>query len=207
MGAFLSIVLPICALLPLLSGVALWDLWAAKRGIIKEMIVKSDEEKEKIMRKRKMQKRREVQVQSQEIMKTEKPPNLSVKKKSRFEVAEGEDITSYGLYEGKYFSLGLGDFIFFAVIVGSTFKWLMLKLPWAGFYTVGWGEIAAILGTIVVAELVLLGLKKTLSYLDEEKVMPGLPLSVLYGLVGFFGISITLELLNLIVTGQFFQPF
>jgi len=205
MGAFLSIVLPIWALIPLLTGVALWDLWAAKRGIIKDMITHSDAEKDQIIEERRQMKR----VASNGPAVSEKgPPNLSVqKKKSRFEVAPGEDITSYGLYEGKYYSLGLGDFIFFSVIVGSTFKWLMLKLPWAAFYSVGWGEVLAILGTIIVAELVILGLKKTLGYLDKEKVMPGLPLSVLYGLVGFFTIGIGLEIFNLIFSGKFFQPF
>lgn len=213
MGAFLSIVLPIWALIPLITGVALWDLWAAKRGIIKDMITHSDEERDNILKERK--KREAIKhTHNPEVrhvtgaVPEEGPPNLSVqKKRSMFEVAPGEDITSYGLYEGKYYSLGLGDFIFFSVIVGTTFKWLMLKLPWAGFYNFGWGEALAILGTVIVAELVLLGLKKTLGYLDKEKVMPGLPLSVLYGLIGFFAIGIGLEVLNLVITGQFFQPF
>jgi hypothetical protein len=210
LGAFLSIVLPVWAVIPLITGVAIWDLWAAKRGIIKEMITESDRERDEVRRSRSVPHLKKVQDSDQELPTRSSQvlmTNVRTERKKLFHVAPGEDITSYGLYEGKYYSLGIGDFIFFSVLVSTTFKWMMLKAPWMGFYVPGWAELMVALATLIVMALVILGLKKTLSYLDKESVMPGLPLSVLFGLVGFLGIGIFLETLNLIFFGNLFQPF
>ena len=123
------------------------------------------------------------------------------------DVQAGEDITSYGLYEGKDFSLGIGDFIFFSVLVSMTFKWMMLKLPWMAFYAFGLGELLAVLVTFLVIVVVLIGLKQTLGFLEKEKVMPGLPISVLWGLLTFIGMILFLEIFNWIGWGQLVNPF
>ena len=214
MGPFLTIVLPVWVIVFLLSGVAIWDLWAAKRGVIMEMIYLSDEhgcEVRKAERKAHLHRNAPAQVHTSRI--TAHParanPPITVKKKRKrlLEVQAGEDITTYGLYEGKYFSLGIGDFIFFSVLVTATFKWMMLKLPWMGFYAFGFGELLAVLITILVASAVILGLKQTLSYLEKESVMPGLPLSVLWGLVAFIFVFLALEIVNWIGYGQPVNPF
>jgi hypothetical protein len=134
-------------------------------------------------------------------------PSPRRKRKRLIDVGVGEDITSYGMYEGKYFALGIGDFIFFSVLVSATFKWMMLKLPWMGFYAVGWGEIVAILMTIIVGIAVMVGFKQTLSFLEKENVMPGLPISVLWGLLTFFAGAIFLEVINWIGYGSPVNPF
>jgi hypothetical protein len=208
--------------IPLISGVALWDLWAAKKGIIKEMITESDRERDEVKESRKIalknQRRREsISANNNPNIQTGAPPHVtgsldnykeSVQtRKKIFDVQAGEDITSYGLYEGKYYSLGIGDFIFFSVLVSATFKWMMLKMPWMDFYIPGWGEAVTIIATAIVSALVILGLKKTLSYLDKENVMPGLPLSVLFGLMGFFSIVIFLQVINVVFFGNIVNPF
>ncbi len=220
LGSFLAIVLPVWAVIPLITGVALWDLWAAKRGIIKDMITESDKQRDEIRVARReeikaMRKMEAIRGYQDPDIQQGAPPHVTgsipktntPKRKKLFDIQPGEDITSYGLYEGKYYSLGIGDFIFFSVLVSSTFKWMMLKSPWMGFYVPVGSEVIAILATVLVMALILLGLKKTLSYLDTENVMPGLPLSVLFGLVGFFGVGIFLEIVNLIFYGGMFQPF
>ncbi len=219
LGAFLAIVLPVWAVIPLLSGVALWDLWAAKKGIIKEMITESDRERDELKNSKNDQTIGRGKIASVGL--SSKKDNMASFKAGResnthrgpvqrnkiFDVQAGEDITSYGLYEGKYYSLGIGDFIFFSVLVSATFKWMMLKVPWMDFYLPGWGEVVVGLATAIIGALVILGLKKTLSYLDKENVMPGLPLSVLFGLVGFFSIVIFLQLTNVIFFGSLINPF
>jgi hypothetical protein len=222
LGAFLAIVLPVWAVIPLITGVAVWDLWAAKKGIIKEMITESDREKDEIRKmKRKDSKkngRNETigndQVAERPFKSTSQlpgsislPADKGPDRKKIFDVQAGEDITTYGLYEGKYYSLGIGDFIFFAVLVSATFKWMMLKIPWMNYYIPGWGEVVAGLATAIIGALVILGLKKTLSYLDKENVMPGLPLSVLFGLIGFFSIVIFLQAMNMVFFGSIVNPF
>jgi MFS family permease len=213
LGPFLAIVLPVWVVIFLLAGVALWDLWAAKRGIIKEMIHLSDKHRK------------------EDRKKAPKPPAIlpmmpagnavppgvlphppasappKRKRKKLIDVGVGEDITSYGLYEGKHYALGIGDFIFFSVLVSATFKWMMLKMPWMEFYAFGWGELLAVMMTILVMTAVMIGFKQTLSFLDKEQVMPGLPLSVLWGLVAFFAASIFLEMVNLIGFGEMVNPF
>ncbi len=222
LGAFLAIVLPVWAVIPLISGVALWDLWAAKKGIIKEMITESDKERDEVKNSRKIamknqRKREAVSAYYDTNIQNGAPPHVTGSRdnnretgptrKKIFDVQAGEDITSYGLYEGKYYSLGIGDFIFFSVLVSATFKWMMLKVPWMDYYMPGWGEMVAILATAIVSALVILGLKKTLSYLDKENVMPGLPLSVLFGLIGFFGLVGFLQVVNVIFSGSIVNPF
>jgi MFS family permease len=207
LGPFLAIVLPVWVVVFLLAGVALWDLWAAKRGIIKKMINLSDEHRKEdrmIARKAK-----QTAVTEQARLDHQTPtlaPNPPVtpprrKRKKLIDVGIGEDITSYGLYEGKHFALGIGDFIFFSVLVSATFKWMMLKLPWMEFYAVGWGELLAIMMTILVMTTVMIGFKQTLSFLETENVMPGLPISVLWGLITFFAAAIFVELINVIGYG------
>jgi hypothetical protein len=129
------------------------------------------------------------------------------KRKKLIDVGIGEDITSYGLYEGKHYALGIWDFIVFSVLVSATFKWMMLKMPWMEFYAFGWGELLAVMMTILVMTAVMIGFKQTLSFLDKEQVMPGLPLSVLWGLVAFFAASIFLEMVNWIGFGVMVNPF
>ena len=84
---------------------------------------------------------------------------------------------------------------------------MMLKVPWLEFYLPGWGELLVMTATALTGALVLLGLKKTLGYLDRESVMPGLPLSILFGLFGFFSTVIFLQALNLIFYGTVVNPF
>lgn len=212
MGPFLTIVLPVWVIVFLLSGVAIWDLWAAKRGVIKEMVNLSDEHRREDRKvQRKVPLRQSSPDRSGTSRITAHPAKASLpgmnRKRRLFDVQAGEDITSYGLYEGKHFSLGIGDFIFFSVLVTATFKWMMLKLPWMGFYVFGFGELLAVLITILVAFAVILGLKQTLSYLEKESLMPGLPISVLWGLVAFILVFLALEIVNWIGYGQPVNPF
>lgn len=216
LGAFLAIVLPVWAVIPLITGVAIWDLWAAKRGIIKDMITESDKDRDHAVKNESRIKASastnthmdgQMAVTSQGVAPVQTNAAALKKRKKLFDVQPGEDITSYGLYEGKYYALGIGDFIFFALLVSATFKWMMLKMPWMDFYIPGWGEVVIGLATAIVMVLVILGLKKTLGYLDKEHVMPGLPLSILFGLVGFFGIVIFLQAINMIFFGNIVNPF
>ncbi|MGA1872594.1 MAG: hypothetical protein ACMUHY_02890 [Thermoplasmatota archaeon] len=215
LGPFLAIVLPVWVVIFLLAGVALWDLWAAKRGIIKDMINLSDEhrkEERKNARLAPLSPPDWHDVQDAGGPKASNyvpaPVKSPARRKKLIDVGVGEDITSYGLYEGKYFALGIGDFIFFSVLVSSAFKWMMLKMPYMGFYVDGWGEVLVVLVTMVVMMAVMIGLKQTLSYLDKENhVMPGLPLSVLWGLLTFFSLSVFLQAVNLIGYGSVVNPF
>ncbi len=214
MGPFLTIVLPVWVIVFLLTGIALWDLWAAKRGVIKDMVNLSDEHRKEESRPGNTAHLRKSSDASHGTRPQAVPgraPSRPVKRKKKnrglFDIKAGEDITSYGLYEGKHFSLGIGDFIFFSVLVTATFKWMMLKVPWMGFYEFGYGELLAVSITMLVAASVILGLKKTLSYLERENVMPGLPLSVLYGLVALISSFIFLEIINWIGYGQPVNPF
>ena len=204
LGPFLAIVLPVWVLIPLIAGVAIWDLWAAKRGIIKEMVHLSDS--------RRSEELGAAPAKKEEGAPAASPPGMgqrsrAVLKERLLSVDAGEDITSYGLYEGEHYSLGIGDFIFFAVLVSASFKWFMMKLPWMDFYITGWGEAIAILLSVLMMLMIVLGLKQTLGYLDREKVMPGLPLSVLWGLVTFIVSAVFLELVNVIFFGDIVNPF
>jgi hypothetical protein len=217
LGPFLAIVLPVWVIIFLLAGVALWDLWAAKRGIIKEMINLSEKHKEEDNGAHE-----DVKV-TREAPAAQPDPNVhrplrsqlgdkievsrTTGRRKLIDVQSGEDITSYGLYEGKHFALGIGDFIFFSVLVSVTFKWMMLKVPFMGFYESFWGELLAIEMTVIVIGAVLLGFRQTLGFLEKESVMPGLPLSVLWGLVGFVLLAAYLEGMNLIFYGQIVNPF
>ncbi|MBN1390974.1 MAG: hypothetical protein JXA22_10075 [Candidatus Thermoplasmatota archaeon] len=212
LGPFLAIVLPVWVVIFLLAGVAIWDLWAAKRGIIKEMVNLSDQhrkEERKSAEAAPAPSSGGIQKNDTGSTRTHISPPASptIKRKKLIDVGVGEDITSYGLYEGKHFSLGIGDFIFFSVLVSATFKWMMLKVPFMGFYNSGWGELLAVLITILVMVTVLIGFKQTLSFLDRENVMPGLPLSVLWGLIAFFSLSVFLEIVNLVGFGSIVNPF
>jgi hypothetical protein len=202
LGPFLAIVLPFWVVLFLLVMISLWDLWAAKRGIIKEMVNLSDQDKKEERAARKVAKAKEAE-QATPVAVHPTPP----KRRPLLQVKAGEDITTYGLYEGKHYSLGIGDFIFFSLLVSATFKWMLLKLPFAGFYSPFWGEVLAVELTVLVAMAILFGLDKTLSYLDKETVMPGLPLSILWGTVTLIVLALFLEAWNLIVVGRAFNPF
>jgi len=193
LGPFLAIVLPISFVIFLLIGVSLWDLWAAKRGVIKEIVNESEKQKAAIQKP-----------------KTSPIPVAPTRRKKRFDplkVQSGEDLTSYGLYEGKHYSLGIGDFIFFSLLSSTAFTWFMLKVPWMGYYLPFWGEVIAILFTIVVVGAIILGLKNTLSFLERDSIMPGLPLSVLWGLIAFLTSAFFLEVMNMIMIGKPVNPF
>ncbi|MGA1793839.1 MAG: hypothetical protein ACMUHM_07810 [Thermoplasmatota archaeon] len=214
LGPFLAIVLPVWVVIFLLAGVAIWDLWAAKRGIIKEMINLSDEHRKEERKKARIAPLsppdwHQVQGSDAPMARSYVPAPVKspVRRKKLIDVGAGEDITSYGLYEGKYYALGIGDFIFFSVLVSASFKWLMLKVPFMGFYADGWGELLIVLITMAVMMTVMIGFKQTLSFLKKEHVMPGLPLSVLWGLIAFFAASIFLEAVNLIGYGSIVNPF
>jgi len=229
LGPFLAIVLPVYVVIFLLIVVALWDLYAAKRGIIKKMIDMSEKD-------RKEERRKELQYNRSKENGAVPSPGLSVRgtvsegydpgevnsrfsrdqragagnrrvKRPLLSVKQGEDITSYGLYEGKYYSLGIGDFIFFSILVSSTFTWLMLKMPWTDYYRFIYGEILVILLTLIMVGSILLGLKQTLRYLDKEDIMPGLPFSVLWGVVTFLIMAVFLQLVDLVFYGKLFNPF
>lgn len=203
LGPFLAIVLPFWVVLFLLVLISVWDLWAAKRGIIKEMVHLSDQhKKEERVTKRAAAASPGLKAGTETVK-----PTPMTKRKPLIQVNAGEDITTYGLYEGKHYSLGIGDFIFFSLLVSATFKWMMLKLPFAGFYSPFWGEVLAVELTILVAMAVLFGLDKTLSYLDRETVMPGLPLSILWGTVTLIVLGLILEAWNLVMVGRAFNPF
>ncbi|MBN1539554.1 MAG: hypothetical protein JW939_05370 [Candidatus Thermoplasmatota archaeon] len=213
LGPFLAIVLPVWVVIFLLAGVAIWDLWAAKRGIIKEMIHLSDEHRKEEKRSAKASPstiyHQSSSRKDNNPIRADVSPQVSppARRKKLIDVGIGEDITSYGLYEGKDFALGIGDFIFFSVLISATFKWMMLKIPFMGYYNFGWGELLAVLVTFVVMVTVMIGFKQTLSFLDKENVMPGLPLSVLWGLIAFFSLSMFLEIVNLIGFGTIVNPF
>jgi MFS family permease len=199
LGPFLAVVLPISIVIFLLAGISLWDLWAAKRGIIKKIVTESEEQRKEV---RKAKKLARSQTPSPISIAPTKPKRLDLLK-----VHSEEDITSYGLYEGKHYSLGIGDFIFFSLLASTAFTWFMLKMPWMGFYLPFWGEVIAILFTIVVVGAIMLGLKKTLSYLDKDSIMPGLPLSVLWGLIAFFASAVFLQIVNAVFYGGIVNPF
>ncbi len=194
LGPFLAIVLPVYVVIFLLMGVALWDLYAAKRGIIKEMINLSDEHRKE---ERAMERKR---VQHQMIAPT-------VERRPLIKVDQGEDITSYGLYEGKHYSLGIGDFIFFSIMASTTFTWFMMKMPWMGFYVPALGEVLIVVLTLIIMAVILLGLKQTLVFVDRESIMPGLPLSVLWGLLSFLGIVLVLQGVDYVFYGELVNPF
>ena len=197
LGPFLAIVLPVYVVVFLLMGVALWDLYAAKRGIIKEMINLSDEHRKE---ERAVERKR---VKDQRIA----PPVEKKERRPLIRVDQGEDITSYGLYEGKHYSLGIGDFIFFSIMVSTTFTWFMMKMPWMGFYVPALGEVLIVFLTLIIMAVILLGLKQTLVFVDKESIMPGLPLSVLWGLLSFLAIVLVLQGVDYIFFGELVNPF
>ncbi len=197
LGPFLAIVLPVYVVVFLLMGVALWDLYAAKRGIIKEMINLSDEH------------RKEERAVERKRVHHQKTAPVVERKERRplIRVDQGEDITSYGLYEGKHYSLGIGDFIFFSIMVSTTFTWFMMKMPWMGFYVPALGEVLIVFLTLIIMAVILLGLKQTLVFVDKESIMPGLPLSVLWGLLSFLAIVLVLQGVDYIFFGELVNPF
>lgn len=210
LGPFLAIVLPIWMVVFLLIGVSLWDLWAAKRGIIKEMVNLSDQH-----RKEEKEAKKKAAIRSTAPPASVQPAPVGDpaparkprKRKNLLKIESGEDITSYGLFEGKHYSLGIGDFIFFSLLSSASFTWFMLKMPWMGFYVPVMGEILSLVLTAMVISAILLGLKHTLGYLDRDSVMPGLPISVLWGMIAFLGGVVFLEILNLIFYGEPVNPF
>jgi len=208
LGPFLSIVLDSWLILFLLILISLWDLWAAKRGIIKEMINLSEEHKKE---ERREKKRTEQPRLHTEIVPREasiiKGANRRKRMKGLLNIKTGEDITSYGLYEGKHYSLGIGDFIFFSLLCSAAFSWFMLKAPWMAFYMPVLGEILALELTVLIMASIILGLKHTLGFLEKDNVMPGLPISVLWGLTTFVLSAAVLQVLNLIIIGKPFNPF
>ena len=207
LGPFLAVVLPIWLVLFLLIGISLWDLWAAKRGIIKEMVNLSEEHRKEEGYVRQTE---PSPIAASKSTRAEVKTATDTKPKPKrrfFEVQKGEDITTYGLYEGKHYSLGIGDFIFFSLLSSAAFTWFMLKLPWMGFYVDVLGEVLAISMTAVVVAAILLGLRHTLGYLEKDNVMPGLPISMLWGMLAFLGCAVSVEIVNLIFYGGIVNPF
>ncbi|MGA1822251.1 MAG: hypothetical protein ACMUIG_06970 [Thermoplasmatota archaeon] len=214
LGPFLAIVLPIWLVVFLLIGVSLWDLWAAKRGIIKKMVHLSEEHR----KEERLEQKRSVSVsaapppaaRSGQVQPSPPVMPASVRKPRKklnlLRIESGEDITSYGLFEGKHYSLGIGDFIFFSLLASTSFTWFMLKIPWMDFYVPVLGEILALILTAMVISAILLGLKHTLGFLDRDSVMPGLPISILWGMIAFIGAVVFLQVLNLIFYGRPVNP-
>jgi MFS family permease len=208
LGPFLAIVLPVWLVIFLLIGISLWDLWAAKRGIIKEMVNLSEEHKKEELAMEATSDPSPItaSVSSREQGSADQKDPVR-KRKKFFTVEKGEDITTYGLYEGKHYSLGIGDFIFFSLLASASFTWFMLKIPWMGFYVSILGEVLAVAMTAVVIAAILLGLKHTLGFLEKDNVMPGLPISILWGLIAFIVCAGSLEVVNLIFYGGVVNPF
>lgn len=117
-----------------------------------------------------------------------------------------EALQLFGLYDTKEFSIGVGDLIFYSVLMALAMKYFMFKLPYYGFYSEGLGIGIAFFIAIVIGIAVLAGFVKTVQLLDRNYILPGLPISMGIGIGSFLVFWAALEIINWIYYG-FVAPF
>ena len=117
-----------------------------------------------------------------------------------------EALQLFGLYDTKEFSIGVGDLIFYSVLMALAMKYFMFKLPYYGFYNDALGIGIAFFIAIVIGLAVLAGFVKTVQLLDRNYILPGLPISMGIGIGCFLVFWAALEIINWIYYG-FVAPF
>ena len=130
-GFFLGYNSPTWSIIAILVGLALYDMYAVKKGPLGKLVSELEKEEDK----------------------------------------KGGDILPFLGYTTDVLQIGLGDLVFYTVLVTH-----LLSRPQYGIIDATAGALGVLLGAVI-----------TFKMLQKEKMLPGLPLSIFLGL-GFVGI-------------------
>ncbi len=160
LGAFLGVFLPTWTALIMLAFFSLWDIYAVKKGPIKEMIEYWEKDEEK----------KEIDVHFSD------PDDMEIE----YQIGIG-DLVFYTLLTSHVLNISVGTEPF-----GTTFFYFLRAFPFP------LNIIVPLIPFFLVLIGVIIGAEITFRILVKSgKIMPGLPLSVAFG-VGLFGLSCVL---------------
>jgi hypothetical protein len=216
MGAFLATLIPLWIVLPLMVGISLFDIYSVRRGPIKKII--DLENQPKPASKPKPQPEPEILTENipevtslpepvstaQEPVSEEPSPTPNPEPTLKKEPAYDDDETDLiMLYETPQWSLGLGDLVIFSMFSAVGLTYTLTYLPYYGFYNQALGFIIPWLVFAVVTIAILAGFSVTIKMLRKHDIMPGLPVSVGFGLIAFFICIGILQLANFLIFNTF----
>ena len=214
MGAFLASLIPIYFILPLVAGISLYDIYSVKMGPIRKIIELSGPVPESERRLpdtlpnghgHPIEKPVPVQRAVEEpVEKSIEVPKAALE---RYPQPPDDEIELIMLYETPEWDLGLGDLVFYPMLASAALMYFMLHLPYYGFYTTAIGIIVPWLVFILMSAAVLSGFAVTIKLLAKKGLLPGLPISIAFGLITFFCALGVMELINLALYQKFVPLF
>ncbi len=220
-ATFMTIILPWFVMVFLIIGISAWDMWAANKGIIKEIVEISEEDR---LEQKRARKKAEAEATAAAARPAPQPapqpaatvhsgtvapaatPSPQARKPRKLgpKPASGgvQDLTLYGMYEAPNWSLGLGDLIFYSVLTAMAMTYFMTHIPFYDFYNIVTLAIVPWLVMFVVGAAVFGGFLKTLQLLEKSEILPGLPISMGLGLAAFVLLIVIMEIINLVGYGK-----
>ncbi|MFX0114235.1 MAG: presenilin family intramembrane aspartyl protease [Candidatus Hodarchaeota archaeon] len=173
LGAFLGLHFPLWSTLLVLIALALYDIYAVFRGPIRGILEESDRQAQIMQKKideqiKEIKAQEELQYENHKLISAEDPD----KKIKKAMTAEEVEYVSYSLipglpvYQSESITIGLGDFAFYSLLIGHSAMYGIIPLLFA---TLG----------------ILIGAYITFRFLERKKALPGLPISIFLGIIGF----------------------
>ncbi|MFX0117223.1 MAG: presenilin family intramembrane aspartyl protease [Candidatus Hodarchaeota archaeon] len=173
LGAFLGLHFPLWSTLLVLIALALYDIYAVFRGPIRGILEESDRQA-KIMQEKfdeqakELNAQQKLQLESQTALYGEKSERNTIEpeQEERIEYATHSLIPGLPVYQSESITIGLGDFAFYSLLIGHSAMYGIITL------------CLATLGILVGAYI-------TFRFLERQKALPGLPISIFLGIIGF----------------------
>lgn len=173
LGAFLGLHFPLWSTLLVLIALSLYDIYAVFRGPIRGILEESDKQSQ-IIQQRLNEQRNETDSPQRINIENQEPITARNLDKNTNEVitTEQTEYVSYSLipglpvYQSESITIGLGDFAFYSLLIG---------------HSAMYGIIPLFLATIGI----LTGAYITFRFLERRKALPGLPISIFLGIIGF----------------------
>ncbi|MFQ5976566.1 MAG: hypothetical protein ACE5OZ_00370 [Candidatus Heimdallarchaeota archaeon] len=173
LGAFLGLHFPLWSTLLVLIALALYDIYAVFHGPIRGILEESDRQSQ-IIQQRLNEQRNETDSLQKINMEDKEPVTArNLDKDTEGAIAtEQVEYVSYSLipglpvYQSESITIGLGDFAFYSLLIG---------------HSAMYGIIPLFLATIGI----LTGAYVTFRFLERRKALPGLPISIFLGIIGF----------------------
>ncbi len=187
MGSFMATFLPIWLIFILLIAISLFDIYSVKFGPIKK-ILELDELKDRSIEKK---------VEKRVVYR--KAKGVSIKKEAKTE----EDLDLMLMFENPDWSLGLGDFVIYSMFTSVVLTYTLVYLPYYIFYSPALGLILPWVIFLVCVVGLIFGFLITLKLLEKHEYLPGLPISIGFGLLAFMICMIILQLVNYMLFNEF----
>ncbi|MHA2232725.1 MAG: hypothetical protein ACXAB4_09555 [Candidatus Hodarchaeales archaeon] len=173
LGAFLGLHFPLWSTLLVLIALALYDIYAVFRGPIRGILEESDKQSQ-IIQQRLIEQSNETDSPQRINIEDQEPITARNLDKDTEEAITTEQVeyVSYSLipglpvYQTESITIGLGDFAFYSLLIG---------------HSAMYGVIPLFLVTIGI----LTGAYITFRFLERRKALPGLPISIFLGIIGF----------------------